>query len=1135
MYPNTRFPKVLLLLLFILVGLAPFTNAQTTTTLAGGIGDDTTAAIYGRIYHPLYLAIDGSDNIYITESIISSNNIRKLNTSTGNISSDLSGGGRGVFDPAGNWYFRSSNNKVQKKSPGGIVSAFAGNNSWGTDGDGGPATSASFQVEDVAIDGTGNVYICDGNNHRIRKVDTTGIISTVAGSGISGFSGDGGPAVFARLNSPRSIAADAAGNVYIADYTNGRVRMVDNLGIIKTIAGGGSATGNGIPATSASIGLPTIVRLDGAGNVLIYANKRVFKVDGAGIITHIAGNDTLGFSGEGGPATAAKFNNISDIAIGTSGDIYIADYNNNRVRKVDAFGIVNTVVGNNLAAIGYGGDGGNPLLALFGNITGFAPDKFGNLFIADYGNNRVRKLSASGVLSTYAGNGLAAYYGDGDTATSAAIYQPSAVAPDRFGNIYIAEYGSGHVRKVNPSGIITTLAGGGGTLGDGGPATAALVSARGVAVDTSGNVYISDWYNNRIRLVDVTTGTISTVAGGGSGGDGGAATNALLNNPQYIALDKSGNLYIGGSPIRKVNSSGIISSLPLNGYSVAVDTGGNVYASNGIGSVLRYDVHGSISTVGNTANAIAIDSLGNLFASVRGNGISKTCCVGTPATLAPTFTKGLGASLNLCNTAAGTQSLDSLLSVLDVDHGETLTWTLTSAPNYGTVNGFPYSATATGGVVVPTGLSYTPEAGHTSGQYFMVRVSDGIFSANIQVAVSFSGAVSVAVSGPTSVCTGNTISLYTSRSGCDWSASNGNASVDTNGKVTGIAAGNTIITCSKNTICGIAMATYTITVNPLPETPVILPGSYSVCQDATLSLSASPAGGTWSSVGTEVFINTSTGLVTGRYAGTGKVRYVISGTCGTAADTADIQVLPKPYAGLLSGKATGCLGDTSIHLSITNATGGVWSSSNTSVATIDAAGNLQYVGAGTASVSYTVTNSCGSSVASTTIQIYAIPELIPISGKSILITGATSQLRGRAPSGIWSSSDTSVAIIDAWGVVTGKAAGDAVITYSETNGNGCRADTTLLIKVTPATEIEFLLFPNPASRLLTIAYKKSAVLDGDIRIIDAVGKAVYTSKINMPSSAGMQQLNIAGIPDGVYTISIKTGDGDFTGKLVIIE
>jgi trimeric autotransporter adhesin len=322
----------------------------------------------------------------------------------------------------------SENDRIRGISSG-IIDTVAGDGTQGFSGDGGPAPSAELDIPfGVAADPAGDVFIADTQNNRIRKVSPTGTITTVAGSGTPGFSGDGGPAISASLNHPMGVALDSSGNIYIADEYNNRIREVSTTGTITTVAGSGGPgnSGDGGPATSAQLYYPTGIAVDGSGNLFIADsdNNRVRKVS-AGIITTVAGNGNAGFSCANGSATGVALHTPQGVAVDAAGDLFIADYGNQCIRKVSG-GSITTVAGNGLAS--FSGDGGPATSASLNYPTGVAVDSFGNLYIADFVNNRIRMVNAAGTISTFAGTGKAGFSGDGGLATNAWLYEPSGVA-----------------------------------------------------------------------------------------------------------------------------------------------------------------------------------------------------------------------------------------------------------------------------------------------------------------------------------------------------------------------------------------------------------------------------------------------------------------------------------------------------------------------------------------------------------------------------------------------------------------------------------------------------------------------------------------------------------------------------------
>lgn len=594
---------------WLITGLA----AQTITTTAGGLVGDGGLATKAGLQEPYGVTQDKSGNTYVSDF---------------------------------------SANRVRKIAPNGTISTFAGTGISGFSGDGGLATAATISYPDgLVVDSAGDIIIGDGGNARIRKVDTSGIITTIAGTGVFGDTGDGGLATLADIGQVFLMTLDKTGNLYFADVGDCVIRKINTAGIISTVAGDFAAgcgyNGDGIVATTAMLNFPRGVVTDPSGNIYIAdtQNHRVRVVNTAGIISTFAGTGTPGFTGDLGLATLAEVGNPRGLAY-RQGTIYISNGGSSRIRSVVvSTNIINTYLG---SFFGYDGDN-NPLLSTeTTGGTAMISNSHGNLVFADSYNARLRAVSGT-VVQTIAGG----FPGDGAKGTSASLVLPEGIAFDKSGNYYIADAGGNRIRKVDTTGKITTVAGTGvtGYTGDGTAATLArLYYPSGVTVDSAGNIYIADTGNNVIRKVD-TTGTINTfvtnanfsslgnmavdassnlyvddngtcviwkvtpagvataVAGTifvcGYAGDGGLATSAQLNTPYGVAVDKNGNIYIGDTSnnrIRKVSAAGIITSIAGDGSCGFTGDGGP-----------------AVSAEMCFPEGIAVDTLGNIYLADEGN------------------------------------------------------------------------------------------------------------------------------------------------------------------------------------------------------------------------------------------------------------------------------------------------------------------------------------------------------------------------------------------------------------------------------------------------------------------------------------------------------------------------------------
>jgi len=612
--------------------LPAFAQQDVISTAIGG-GPNDIPALQSDLSNPTAVALGASGSYYIASC--NQNRVYKVNGNgiltvvaglgTAGYSGDGVTGGAGnallhcpvgvAVDTTGNVYFSDYYNYVVRKvDTTATITTIAGvAGSCNYSGDGSPATNYHLcYPQGLGLDTTGDLFIADGNNCRIRKlVLATDTISTFAGTGSCGYSGDGGPATSAELNQPAAVAIDSAGDAFIADTNNYRIREVSHTtGDITTIAGTGTYgfSGDAGPATSAEITHVYYgIGVNSAGTKVTFAdynNDRIRQFTVGGTITTIAGSGSGGFCGDGGPPLAACFNLPEGVAVTAAGSVYVTDTNNNRIRLFTT-SIINTVAGNGLtvptlengvapqgvvfnypfsvledpskdifvadsnnclvrelvkssdlvnffagtSVCGDTGDGGPAIDAELNRTYGLARDTAGNIYIADTQNCIIREVSTAGVISTFAGTPRSCgYSGDGGPATSAQLSSPYGVYADAKGNIYIADTSNQRIRKVS-GGTITTFAGNGvyGFLGDGDPAiTAELRNPYGVSGDGAGNVYIADTANCRIREVGAATGVINTVAGDGTcnfSGDGPAIENSL-SSPNGVRSDTNGNLFI---------------------------------------------------------------------------------------------------------------------------------------------------------------------------------------------------------------------------------------------------------------------------------------------------------------------------------------------------------------------------------------------------------------------------------------------------------------------------------------------------------------------------------------------------------------------------------------------------------------
>ncbi len=576
---------------FILCLLGPSLYGQNlggyvTRTIAGvfplGDGGPATSAL---LETPQAVAVDAGGNMFIADS--GNGVIRKVARGVISTLPGYTGYAYDVkLDTAGNLYI-AGYSRVYKLTQAGVLTTVAGNGNYDSTGDGGPATAAAFKgIYSIALDSANNLYIADYGNHKIRKVTAAdGIVRTFAGTGARAYGGDGAAATGALLNYPRYVAVDGSGNVYIADSNNYRIRMVGSDSIINTIAGSGTTCCNspdGGLATSAFLSLGPMAA-DRTGNVYFwdYVTSRVRMVSG-GILSAFAGTGKDGFAGDGSGAAGARFSGVSGIATDSANNVYIVETNNERVRVITG-GMINTVAGK----AHFGGDTGPAATALLHRPQGVAVAADGTVYFTDTVNHRIRKIATDGTISTIAGTGDLGFSGNGQPATSALLAFPDRITIDSSGNLFFVDQSGFRVRKISTSGTITTVAGNGNCCysnESGSALNSPFYYIEGIAVDGSGNLFLSEEYANKIKKV-TPSGGLSTYAGTGVygyGGDGQQALRAQMRDPTDLAVDGVGNLYINDTynyRIRKVDTLGVITTIAGNGNCCASGDGGPATAA----------------------------------------------------------------------------------------------------------------------------------------------------------------------------------------------------------------------------------------------------------------------------------------------------------------------------------------------------------------------------------------------------------------------------------------------------------------------------------------------------------------------------------------------------------------------------
>ncbi len=979
-----------------------------------------------------------------------------------------------------------------------VITTYAGvNGSTDRTGDGGAATLAHVGLPNgVATDTAGNIYFTDYQNHVVRKVTTSGVISTVAGvsSGSGSYSGDGGAATSAHLNSPTGICVDQAGNIYIADQANFRIRKVNTSGIISTYAGNGTGGYSGDGASAISARISCIDVAISRTGVLYIADgiSRIRSVSASGIISTFAGNDTADYRGDGGAATLARLNQPTGVCVDTFGKVYIADFANNVIRAVNNSGIISTVAGNGTGAGawvsifdgatgGYTGDGGAATDAELNQPSGIACDLTGNLYISDMFNYVVRYVDiASGLITTYAGNSSMAggYSGDGGQATAAGLnfFDGSSTsygmysAVDKKGNLFIADYGNNVIRKVNaPFKIFVAR----DTICTG-------TSTRFTSSVLSGTTHFH-WFKN---TTSVGSDSVAYTASGLANGDvircvvTGATTadTVAVSNSitmRVIALPNAGT--ITGGTVVCVGQNLTLSNATSGGTwssgstsNATITTGGIVRGVASGTTIISYSVTNFCGTAVDT-QLITVNALPTIGTSPT----SATICSGTSTTVS-----GTGGTTYSWSPATG----------LSATTGTSITASPTSTTTY-TVTGVSAAGCSnTGSITItvnatPTVTATSDAASYCNGNSTTLRATGGTtyswspatgLSATIGAAVtcSVTATTTYTVTGTTgscsdtgvrtitvnplptvsatairaSICLGDTTTLSTTGSSSGltyaWTPSF-RLSATTGASVVSSATTTTTYSVTGTNGSGCSnTASQTITVNPIPTISVTRTAD-TICYGRTDTFRAT-GGSTYSWAPTTGLSATTGATVVA--SPTTTTTYTLTGTSAAGCSgtfTFTIRVNPLPAAvSAITGAHSLCMHATT---TLSNSTsGGSWRSSDTSTATIGATTGIVtgVLSSDSVTMYYTVSNSCGSSSDSFRVLVHPLPNAGVLSGATNICVGSTSSVSSSSATfGTWSSTSTSVATVDGSGLVTGVGVGFTTIKFIVTSPYGCGSDT----------------------------------------------------------------------------------------------
>ncbi len=1024
------------------------------------------------------------------------------------------------------------------------------------------------------------------------------IISRIAGSaGVTGYAGDGGPALSALVGgSTRGMVMDTAGNIFFCDYGNNRIRKVNTAGVITTVAGNGvpGSSGDGGPATDASIGACQGLAFDAVGNLYFGEGTKVRKVNTAGIISTVAGTGVSGYSGDGGPATAALLQSVYNVRFDGAGNLYIVDWSVNVVRKVDGAGTITTYAGS-VSGPGFGlGEIGMPATAASLDYpTDIAFDATGNAYIS-LGLNwgYILKVDGTGTLRHIAGVPYPGTISDSMPATAARMGAPMSLAFDRKGNLIVGLTFDAHLRKIDTAGIVVAIAGnnyGGCFYYDVMPATAApLPGINALCIDTFDNIYISNCTNickigrnsapyftggawqsitvcengladslgTVLAVIDSDVGSeehwsvLSAPAHGTAVLDDSGAYGGILCTPHHTYYQPYTG-YVGNDTFKVRVTDGQLSdtitiyvtvaNLPLTITGPgSVCAGSSITLSDSVGGGVWSSVPGTV-TVGSGSGVVTGVSAGTAtisYTMTASCGMSLTTRGVTvnplPATITGVFTLCAGSSVTLITgSSGGVWSSASPMATVNSASGTvtgvsagtaTISYTLPTGcytTAVVTINPLPGAITGTatlcvgGSAVLTTGpgggawsssIPAVATVGSGSGSVTGVSAGTAAITYTLPTGCRAWTTVTIypvptAVSGPADVCPGSATVLYDGTGGGVWLSRNpAIATADSStGYVTGVATGTVQIVYTMGGSCADSLAV-TVHAAPAPVT-----GIAAVCVGTTTTLADTTSGGTWSSVSPGIAtVGSATGIVTGTGTGTAMILYTTASCYAVKMVTVNL----SPTA--VTGVATVCAGGSATLSD--GVSGGVWSSSNTAVATIgSSSGTYTGVSDGTAVMSYSMGAGCQSIF---TITVNPLPGTI--TGTLNVCVGSSAVLGDTTAGGLWSSSTGTIAAIGSSGTVTGVSAGTATISY--TLPTGCRRTATITVN------------PNPGaiSGALHVCTGSSAVLT------TSSGGGLWSSALPI-ATVNSTSGTVTGVSAGAATISYTLPTGCYSSRGLTVD